>query len=123
MIRPVHPNADRFFCKGDMNGAVAPSPRAKFYRYRPDESIQHLANQLRKYITIYKLDRRHYRAILEPEFGESIGNDTFEIFLDPVYGVGMVPREKSLKKYRYLLRRLKEIHGNIEDKSCNSIDV
>ena len=124
MIRPVHSNKDRIFTTAEMQPAVSPSPSEKFYRFRPDPDIQKLADELRKYIIRYNLSRYHFKLILIPKFGESIGHETLEIFLDPVYGAGMRPRKSTLIKYRYLLSRLKEIHKDFEDNSsCYIIEL
>lgn len=124
MIRPVHANVDRIFTKAEMRQKNSPSPQDKFYRYRPEPEIQNLADQLRRLVTTYKIDKYHIKNILIPKFGKSVGHQTFEIFLDPVYGAGMRPRKPTLEKYRYLLRRLREIHKDFkEERVCIHIDL
>src|SRR6478609_2822928 len=95
-----HPNKHRVYGCGEVGNI---SPTYKSHRFPPTREMQELANELRRLILLFKLNRKTCMALIKEKFGSGCGNQSFHsAFLDPVYGVGFNPRKGTLEKYLYL---------------------
>lgn len=95
-----HNNKVRRYYVGEIHSA---SPTDKCHRIPVEKYVQDLADNLYRLIQLFNLEFPDCNNIIRQEFGEGVGLQTFFYhFLDRNYGVGFNPRDKTLRKYRYL---------------------
>lgn len=98
-----HPNRDRQFIRGGIHDA---SPNEKSHRKDIPQDVIDLARKMRRLINLFSLSEVQVNQIIKDHFGEGVGYQTTRIFLNQTYGPGFRCREKTLTKYRYLVKYL-----------------
>ena len=101
-----HNNRERKYYPAEIHSA---SPTDKCHRKHIPKHVQDLADSLYSLIQLFNLEYPDCNNIIRAEFGEGVGCQTFWFhFLSRDYGVGFYPRDKTLRKYRYLEQYLLE---------------
>jgi hypothetical protein len=110
-----HPNKDRVFKYGQIHDA---KPSQKSHRIEVDEYTKRLAAEIRELIEDFDLELEDVYSIIYQQFGEGIGYHTTRLFLSKTYGPGFNLRDKTRRKYEYLLsvlRKKKKEFANPEE--------
>lgn len=100
-----HPNKSRVYKKGVIHNA---RPGDKGFRKPINPEYIKLAKEMKELMEYFHLDISEISDIIKREFGEGVGIQTTQMFMDQTYGPAFNLREKTADKYKYVVAFLKK---------------